>query len=303
MHPRHSLPALLLAGLVVGCNDSHPPASESVVKMGFDESELYDPTHHPAGTLLPEGATAMISLESVNGPAHDGDTGGIGYDELWFEWPRPTVLGMFMEDEDLGVIARVELRDVHGGVLLDVDDARRYGEVHLPVGIYGLRLHAAHDEPTPMHAFIRYELAAPLANGQQFGIQSDESEVEMGMTWNGCPKCDLRGMRFYERQFPHHFNLAGANLTNAYMREVRMPDVDLSGADLSEAHIVYSYLGGANLTGAILWQTRFVWTDLTGADLTGAILSFNPEIVCGPGSIGICQHEGWEAQEFNAARR
>ncbi|MDD3518222.1 MAG: pentapeptide repeat-containing protein, partial [Chromatiales bacterium] len=265
MNVRLSLTALLLAGLLVGCNDSDTTTTEPVAqqKMGYGESELYDPIHNPQGALLPEGATAVLFLEASGGPLVEGDTGGVGYDELWFEWPEPTVLWMFMEDQDLGVIARVELWDTSGGLHLVVDAERRYGEVELPAGIYGLRLYAAHDEPAPMSAFIRYELGDQTVNGQHVSIQANASDLQMTMQYRYCEKCDLA-----------HADLRGANLTGAKLAGANLWNAsmfltNLTKANLYEANLTEAYLRDANLRGADLYGA-----DLYGADLTFAKLSW-----------------------------
>lgn len=274
MNVRLSLTVLLLAGLLVGCNDSDTTAPESIAqqKMGYGESELYDPTHNPQGALLPEGATAVLFLEASGGPLLKGDTGGVGYDELWFEWPEPTVLGMFMEDQDLGVIARVELWDASGGLHLEVDAERRYGEVELPAGIYGLRLYAAHDEPAPMSAFIRYELGEPSANNQHLSIQANAADLQMAMQYGDCPKCDLYGANLSEADLSGA-NLAGANLTGANLYSANLTEADLSEAKLTAAFMKWATLTGANLTDANLSVANLNGANLVEANLTWAYLS------------------------------
>ncbi len=262
MNVRPSLTALLLAGLLIGCNDNDSASSEPQQKMGYGESELYDPTSNPEGALLPEGATAVLSLEAANTPLHEGDTGGVGYDELWFEWPRPTVLGLLMEDEDLGVIARAELWDANGGLHLQVDAENRYAEVDLPAGPYGLRLYAAHDDPTPVSAFIRYELGEESANSRNVRAKSSDSlDVDMALQYGRCMWCDLRGA-----------NLSGADFSVGNLYRANLAGANLAGANLARAILEKANLDGANLIRANLQETKLYWAKLNGANLQEANL-------------------------------
>ncbi|MDD3519191.1 MAG: pentapeptide repeat-containing protein [Chromatiales bacterium] len=318
MNSRLPLAALLLAGLLVGCNDSDSTSPEPLVqqKMGYGESELYDPINNPVGALLPAGATAVLFLEAPGATPNEGDTGGVGYDELWFEWPAPTVLAMFMEDQDLGVIARVELWDTNGGLHLGVDAERRYGEVELSAGIYGLRLYAAHDEPAPMSAFIRHELDEPSASNQHVSIQANASDLEMAMQYRECPQCDLAYANLVGADLSYaslaYANLTGADLSRADLLRARLKEAHLTGARLREANLMEAnlegaYLNGANLNGANLYGTHLSGANLTGAtlilanltnanlsgtNLTGAKLDGARWVngrICALGSIGRCE--------------
>jgi len=67
-------------------------------------------------------------------------------------------------------------------------------------------------------------------------------------------------------------NLAGANLSGAYLRSANLANVDLAGAYLRYANLWSAGLAGANLKGANLGGARLRDADLEGANLSDANL-------------------------------
>ena len=80
-------------------------------------------------------------------------------------------------------------------------------------------------------------------------------------------------------------NLAGANLTVAYLTGANLSGANFARAYLRGANLARAYLRGANLTGADLRGANLAGADLRGADLTGASL------------------DGWERGPDGYARR
>ena len=68
-------------------------------------------------------------------------------------------------------------------------------------------------------------------------------------------------------------NLAGANLTNAFLSSATLTDANLMGAILTSANLYFSTLTHANLTGANLTNANLEHATLTNANLTGADLT------------------------------
>ena len=66
-------------------------------------------------------------------------------------------------------------------------------------------------------------------------------------------------------------DLAGANLTGAYLTQVGLYEADLTGAVLVGASLTEAYLRGANLSGADLTNATLTEANLFGVDLDGVI--------------------------------
>ena len=66
-------------------------------------------------------------------------------------------------------------------------------------------------------------------------------------------------------------DLAGANLTGAYLWSADLSRANLTGADLVGASLTEAYLRGANLSGADLTNATLTEADLSGAILDGVI--------------------------------
>ena len=71
--------------------------------------------------------------------------------------------------------------------------------------------------------------------------------------------------------------LAGADLSGAFLDNVEfpgcyLPNVDLTKASLCGANLVHAVLKGANLSGAYLCMANIMGCDFTGANLSGADL-------------------------------
>ena len=67
-------------------------------------------------------------------------------------------------------------------------------------------------------------------------------------------------------------NLAGADLTHAFLHEANLCDAELSGATMVGTNFCLARLRDARLTESDLHRANFDRADLTGADLTGANL-------------------------------
>ena len=68
-------------------------------------------------------------------------------------------------------------------------------------------------------------------------------------------------------------NLAGADLSNAYLLAANLPDAELSNANLTGAWIINGDLSDAHLTNASLNNSLLSGSNLTGADLSNANLT------------------------------
>ena len=66
-------------------------------------------------------------------------------------------------------------------------------------------------------------------------------------------------------------DLAGANLTGAYLWSANLSRANLTGADLVGASLTEAYLRRANLSGADLTNATLTEANLFGADLDGVI--------------------------------
>ncbi|HYI11648.1 MAG TPA: toll/interleukin-1 receptor domain-containing protein [Thermoanaerobaculia bacterium] len=69
-------------------------------------------------------------------------------------------------------------------------------------------------------------------------------------------------------------NLAGAQLTHAWIRNADLSDADLTDADLYDVNANFAKLSGANLWNANCGVLRLARADLTGADLRHANLAY-----------------------------
>ncbi len=69
-------------------------------------------------------------------------------------------------------------------------------------------------------------------------------------------------------------DLRGANLTGAYLHSADMNQALMSGIDLSYAYMLNAQLSGADLTNASLEYAFLSYADFSGADLSGTDFTF-----------------------------
>ncbi len=74
------------------------------------------------------------------------------------------------------------------------------------------------------------------------------------------------------RQFAEGANLAGAQLTRAYLGSASLADANLTGADVFGSNLTLADLKDANLTGATLFWTDLNQTNLDNSDLSRAAI-------------------------------
>jgi uncharacterized protein YjbI with pentapeptide repeats len=98
-----------------------------------------------------------------------------------------------------------------------------------------------------------------MADAQQLAIARQGSDA-----WNAWRKQN-EGVRVDLSQA----ELAGAELSGAYLNEADLSGANLSGANLGGAYLFAANLSGANLSGAALGRAALIQTILEGADLTG----------------------------------
>lgn len=200
------------------------------------------------------------------------DTGGSGVDVIPIELAGTTSYSLALDPEDgSGTVARVELRDATGAVLLAIAPATPSGTVLLAPGRYALAIHAGYvraDAEGADHrtVFLRPSgepvAFAPGTNGSGPGtMEATPETVKRLIATKSCKVCDLRGAK-----------LVGAQLRRAQMDQVKLDRADLSSADLSWAMMFKASLVEAKLRSTDLSTTRLSQADLRGADLAGAKL-------------------------------
>lgn len=242
----------------------------AIQKMGYGESELYDPQHNPQGHVLGAGETAVLHLEAASAPAASGDTGTPGVDTLWLQTDSGGPVQLSLDDEGLALIARAELLDANGQVLLDINNTRHVDQTEVVAGRYALRLSAAHQQANTVPVFIQLPPAAARTTvGLGTAALSGPAAVDTLRMTLACPGCDLT------RADLMYANLSGAdlsmaNLTYANLKFAKLPGANLSGAKLLWAQFTHADLSGANLSNANLSFAGLLYANLTGANVTGA---------------------------------
>ena len=256
-------------------------ASGPVVQRGFGPSQLHDPVHNPAGRILQQGDTGIIFL------------GAAGLREIWFEVAVAATYRFDLEDEDLAIMARVEIADASGQALAWVDTTHRIASVDLTPGRHVLRMAAsptAPDEGVPL--FIRFDVSgAKVAKAA-----ADSLQARWALTGNACDGCDLKGVDLRGTQLSNvdlqrasleRADFVGANLRGAQLKDADLLQANLQQAKLHHAELIRATMRQVDLTNAILDQadliaadmrnaimelTRLQGADLRGVDLRGATL-------------------------------
>jgi hypothetical protein len=266
---RKTWAAAALALVLAACGGGTGSADSTALK-GYGPAQLYHPTANPAGHVLLEGDTGIVFLPQAVGGSAPAPL------QVWFETASASAYAVEMEDEDLPLLARVQLVDAAGQTLLSVDGSHRAAHADLVPGRYALQLTASatHPESTPL--FVRFDTAAAPAKPLTASAKADPLQMRKTVLNRNCDDCDLSGANLTLGMLPYA-SLQRANLSGAYLLQTRMPYSILEGANLSSASmrgvdLENAYLMNANLSGADLRRANLRGARLDGANLSGAKL-------------------------------
>ena len=101
------------------------------MQKGFGPSELYHPDANPGGRVLQAGDTGVVFLPQAG-------AAGQAKRQVWFDIGRAKAYHFELEDEDLALLARVDVGDAAGRPLLSVDAEHRSASANLLPGRYVL---------------------------------------------------------------------------------------------------------------------------------------------------------------------
>lgn len=286
---RRLLHAAFVCALAAACSDASDPISEftPTERYTYGEAELHDPARNVGGVIMRPGmGMVVLSLEAMESTTpQEGDTAGLGADEVRFEIPAgsaPVPLRLTMDDAGLAIASELSLMNVlTGEEVMRVDAAQRVSNYAAPAATYLLRIRSAHRDPIPKPIFLDFGRSgtAAVARAASRARRADAAgDFRLGISLE-CPGCDLGGAQL------SWMNLRGANLARANLTNANLTFSDLSGANLREAILTNAYLGGANLDG----------TDLTGANIVDARL-FLPVSYAPEGSLA------YHIRKFSEAR-
>ncbi len=246
---------LLLAGCGSSSTAGPPPATLTENDFATD----------PGLSIAPR-QSGLTVLEAVDAAASDApDTGTRGVDEIPFTVEAAETRTYAMDPEDAsGTVARIEVLDPAGAVVLSLAPGAPRASVALLPGRHVLRLHSGYTvaggETGAGRAVFVFapRQAAPVGAATAGGIARVEPACGYWcMVWmvsaRRCDWCDLS-----------HANLAGLSLSGT----------DLSRKDLTGANLTGTWLVGADLIEANLGEAALVSATLTRAKLTGATLRF-----------------------------
>jgi len=115
-----------------------------------------------------------------------------------------------------------------------------------------------------------------LSNVIAFTSTTTEKKADyrygVGCPANIGPGSDLRECDFFYANL-EFYDLRGANLSGANLRQTNLNGADLRGANLSNTYLTMTYLNGANLEGANLESAQLNRIKLNNANLSGANLN------------------------------
>ncbi len=280
----------------------------SVVQKGYGPTQLYDPVTRPNGRVLRDGDTGVVFLAPAQTAAEQSSPAA-SEQNVWFEIAGTATYEMEMEDDDLAVLGRVEIRDSSGTRYLIVDAVRRSAQVTLPSGRYLLNLHASPNLEQAAPVFIRMDEDSAMEKASSNGYRLSRSLKSLPtppphgaalakakVNVMGCNSCELPGVDLGWRTLINA-TFEGSDLTGAYLQRINLVrgylvDANFSGAFMLGANLSQARLKGANFTGANLFAAnllgaRMESTNFTGAELTGA--TWVDGRICKADSIGVCK--------------
>jgi len=273
------LVGLIVLGAVGGCSDNGGGQGNTQALTENDFSK--DPSLH--ANL--EKQIVVKFLEHPDSDTPENDTGETGNDTIPLRYNRIAEHTFCWEDDDEEAGHFMELDDSEGNEIIRLDVNGECKTVLLEAGDYVMTIH--HDGrietthpifiiPNPedieqtkvsqglLNAFIR--AAANILEKtliKEARAQTVEQKVEVLLSTNRCPACDLSGA-----------NLAGADLMGAELLLANLTGANLIGTNLMGADIRFATLVNANLNAANLIEADFFRTDLMGANMSGADLGF-----------------------------
>ncbi len=257
---------LFLTALLTGCSSDTRPTPE---QRGFGESELYDPARNPNGAMVKAGHTLALAIEAAgDGPARaEGDTGETGFDEVWFMVEEAGSVGLKIADQAREMVARIELRDRGGSLLLAVDHAKPEDGLDLAPGQYRLRIFAGHSESEPMTGFLQFRKMETVGQKEP-GLRESLWSWAWVMVGGDCRYCDLKGADLSSMLHIRARDLSYANLDQAKLTGVNLSDSNLSYASLWDSDLSYTNLTRVNLFQVYLGRTNRNYANLSGATWT-----------------------------------
>ncbi|WP_296223962.1 pentapeptide repeat-containing protein [Ralstonia sp. UBA689] len=261
--------ALLLAacgGDGSGTDVGTTPTPPAVVQKGFGPAQLYNPSTNPNGHVLQEGDTGIVFLPQASIAAATEQ-------QVWFEIADASTYAFEMQDEDLTILAKMEVNDATGQPHVTVDADHRFASAMLAPGRYALRLVASPASRETPPLFIRFSGEATQASQagafRKLAQRAGDRHLFPGISPRTCVGCDLSGA-YLKNMDLRQADLSGATLRAANLEGANLSDANLSGANLERANLALALLKGASLERVSLERADLSWVNLSETSLKGA---------------------------------